>query len=81
MRQFRIWVLVLVMLLALSPSAGTAATLKHSGSVFSIANVGLTLVLAEAGPWQARDGATVITYRSITVTTDTELMVVRELAP
>jgi hypothetical protein len=76
MRQLRICLPALVILLGLSSSPGVAETLKHSGSIFSVADDGTTFVLAEVGPWQVRDGAIVMTYRTITVTPDTEMMIV-----
>ena len=76
MRQFRIVLSVLVSLLALGPSAGFAQTMKHSGTILSIGDDAATFVLAEVGPWQVRDGATVMTYRTITVTPETRFAIV-----
>jgi hypothetical protein len=44
--------------------------------IASIADDARTFVLAEVGPWQVRDGATVITYRTIALTAKTEFGVV-----
>jgi hypothetical protein len=76
MKHFRFWGLVVVMLLGLSQSATAAEMFKHSGSIFSIADNAKTFVLAEVGPWQVRNGATVITYRTITMTPETEFAIV-----
>ena len=67
---------MLVTLVGLTASAGAADTLKHSGSIVSIAEDAKTFVLAEVGPWQVRDGATVITYRTITLAPETEFAIV-----
>jgi hypothetical protein len=64
--------LVLAIVSGLGPSAGAAEMLKHSGSIFSIGDSGTTFVLAEVGPWRVREGATVVTYRTISVTPQTE---------
>lgn len=45
--------------------------MKHSGSIVAVADDATTFVLAEVGPWQMHDGATAITYRTITVTPET----------
>lgn len=76
MKHFRILGPVLVVLLGLSPSPGAAEMFKHSGSIFSIPDDAKTFVLAEVGPWRVRDDATVITYRTITLTPETEFAIV-----
>lgn len=50
--------------------------MKHSGSILSIDEKAGTIVLAEIGPWKVRQGKTVITYRTITVTPETEFAIV-----
>ena len=67
---------ILVILLGLTASAGAGERVKHSGSIVSIADDTGTFVLAEVGPWQVRDGATVITYRTITLAPETEFAIV-----
>jgi hypothetical protein len=52
-------------------------TMKHSGSIISIDDKAGRIVLAEVGPWKVRDGATIITYRTITVTPQTGFAIVR----
>jgi hypothetical protein len=52
-------------------SAGAAAAadvVKHSGSIVAVDEVGGTIVLGEIGPWQVRNGETVVTYLEIEVT-------------
>lgn len=67
---------VLVILLGLTASASAEESVKHSGSIVSIAEDARTFVLAEVGPWQTRSGATVITYRTITLAPETEFAIV-----
>lgn len=62
---------VAVIVLGLTVSATAGARMRHSGSIASIAEDGRTFVLAEVGPWRVRNGKTVITYRTITVTVET----------
>ena len=76
MRHDRFWALVLVILLGLTPPASAGEMVMHSGSIFSIAGDVRTFVLAEVGPWQVRNGETVVTYRTITLTPQTEYAVV-----
>ena len=71
---------VLAILLALTASASAAESVKHSGSIVSIAEDARTFVLAEVGPWQVRKGATVITYRTITLAPETEFAIVARAA-
>lgn len=47
-----------------------------SGSIVSIDDEAGTIVLAEVGPWKVRGGKTVLTYRTITVTPETQLAIV-----
>lgn len=76
MRHFRVFVSMLMILLGVTASAGAAERMMHSGTIFSIADDPTTFVLAEVGPWQVRHGATVITYRTITVTPETQFAIV-----
>ena len=70
------FVAVLVILLGCVASASAGERMKHSGSIVSIADDGRTFELAEVGPWQTRNGATVITRRMITLTPETEFAIV-----
>ena len=65
------------LLLAVILAAGAAAqTLeKHSGVIVDADEAAGTLVLAEVGPWQVRDGKTVITHRTIVFTPKTEFAI------
>jgi hypothetical protein len=72
MKHCWFWALVLVILLGLTPPASAGEMVMHSGSIFSIAGDVTTFVLAEVGPWQVRNGETVVTYRTITLTPQTE---------
>jgi hypothetical protein len=76
MRERRLCSAIVVILLGLTASAGAGETMKHSGSIFAIADDATTFVLAEVGPWQTRNGATVVTYRTITVTSETQFAIV-----
>jgi hypothetical protein len=76
MKHYRFWTVVLVILLGLTQSANAGEMVMHSGSIFSIGGDVTTFVLAEVGPWQIRDGETVVTYRTITLTPQTEYAVV-----
>jgi len=67
---------ILVMALGLSVPADAGKTETHTGSIASIADDARTFVLAEVGPWQVRDGATVITYRTIALAAETEFAIV-----
>jgi len=69
-------VFVLVSLLSLTASVSAEVRMKHSGVIVSIAEDASMFVLAEVGPWQVRDGATVITYRTIALAPETEFAVV-----
>jgi hypothetical protein len=64
---------VTVLFAVLSGLAAPAAaeTMKHSGIIVDIAADGTTIVLAEVGPWRVRNGATVVTRRTITLTPET----------
>jgi hypothetical protein len=73
------WLAVVASLIAAPGFAGVGAAeerMKHSGSVVAIDEAAGTLVLAEIGPWTVRDGKTVITYRTITMTPETRFAIV-----
>ncbi len=60
----------------LTASASAGEHVKHSGSIVSIAADAKTFVLAEVGPWRVRKGATVISYRTITLAPETGYAIV-----
>jgi hypothetical protein len=66
----------ITVVLALAGIAGAQEVTKHSGVIVDADERAGILVLAEVGPWQVRDGATVITYRRITLTPRTEFTIV-----
>ena len=76
MYRLRPIVLALTLLAGLAASVN-AEIMRHSGFIFSIADNAKTLVLAEVGPWQLRNGRTVITYRTVAMTPQTVFTVVR----
>jgi hypothetical protein len=75
-RLDRIAVALVLMMIGLTTPATAAERMKHSGTIVSVAGDGSKLVLAEVGPWQTRNGATVFTYRTITLTSDTRFAIV-----
>jgi hypothetical protein len=64
-----------VILVGFTASTSAEQTMRHSGSIVSIAEDARTFVLAEVGPWRVRGGATVITFRTITLARETELAI------
>ena len=78
MKQLRYVVsaFILAALLGLTVAASAGERMEHSGSIVSIADDGRTFVLAEVGPWQLRNRATVVTRRTITVESGTEFAIV-----
>ena len=74
-------VTALVAAVAFASTAGAQERMKHSGTVVAIDEKAGTIRLAEIGPWKVRDGRTVVTYRTIMVTPETEFAIVgREYA-
>jgi hypothetical protein len=67
---------VFAALLALTASASAQEIVRHSGAIVAIADDARTFVLAEVGPWQVRNGATVITYRTVTLLPETQFAMV-----
>jgi hypothetical protein len=57
--------------------AAADATKKHSGAIVATDEGKAAFVLAEVGPWQLRDGNTVLTNRTVVVTDTTEWTVVK----
>ena len=74
------WLTVTTVLVAVLGVAGSGSLAqerrKHSGTVVAVDAAAGTITLAEVGPWRVRDGETVITYRTITVTPETEFTIV-----
>ena len=66
----------LVLVLVVNGTAAASDSVKHSGSIVSIGRDS-TFVLAEVGPWSTRNGATVITHRTITLVDDTRYALAR----
>ena len=66
----------LVLMLGVASPTIAGDVVKHSGTIVAFDEKTDTIVLAEVGPWQVRDGATVVTKRRITLTPDTELAIV-----
>jgi hypothetical protein len=66
----------IALVLVLAGIAGAQEVSKHSGVIVDADERAGILVLAEVGPWQVRDGATVITYRTIRLTPGTEFAIV-----
>ena len=66
---------VLTALLAISGSASAENLQKHSGVIVSVAEDASTFVLAEVGPWEVRNGATVVMYRTIALAPATEFAI------
>jgi hypothetical protein len=78
------WIAIVASLVAALGFAGVGTAeerMKHSGTIVAIDDAAGTILLAEIGPWKVRGGKTVMTYRTITVTPDTEFSIVgREYA-
>ncbi len=75
MTTYRVLVagLALATVLGLPAAAGAQERMKHSGSIVAVDREAETIVLAEIGPWKLRNGELVVTYRTITVTPETEI--------
>jgi hypothetical protein len=73
--------IVLVAGLMAAGAAAAAETMKHSGTIVAIDEAAGTLVMHEIGPWQRRDGKTVLTTLRITLTPRTEFAMVSRDAP
>ncbi len=53
---------------------------KHSGSIVDVDDKAGTFILAEVGPWEVRDGVTLVTYRTVALTAETAFAIVRRTA-
>ncbi|MBI4588946.1 MAG: hypothetical protein HY725_08910 [Candidatus Rokubacteria bacterium] len=62
--------LVIALLMLLSASA-VAETTNHSGTILALNKEAGTIVLGEMGPWRVKGGVTLITERTIAVTSAT----------
>lgn len=73
----------LALVLGLAGLSAAQPVVRHSGTIVSIADDARSFVLAEVGPWQLRDGATVLTRRTIWLAPDTAYAIVAraETAP
>lgn len=69
---------VAILALAL-PLGASAETVKHSGTIAAVDEKAGTFLLSEVGPWKVRQGATVITPRTIVVTDATEFVALRRV--
>jgi hypothetical protein len=58
-------------------SPAWAGGARHSGSLAAVDPQAGTIVLDEVGPWKVRNGATVVTKRTIAVPADATLVIVR----
>lgn len=56
---------------AMTPAADAARTSTHSGSVVAVDPQGGVLILEEVGPWRVEQGRTVVTRRTISLTSAT----------
>jgi len=66
---------LLALALVLAGRADAQPLEKHSGVIVDANENARTLVLAEVGPWQVRDGKTVITRRTIAFTRETQFAI------
>jgi hypothetical protein len=70
-----------VLLAALGIAASSAAqpqqTVKHSGTIVDVHDRAGAFVLAEVGPWQVRNGETVVTRRTIALGPGTTFAIVK----
>jgi hypothetical protein len=76
MRHTAVALSVMTVLLFLTAPVTGDEIVKHSGVIVGIADDGRTFVLAEVGPWQIRDGATVRTNRTIRLLPETTFAMV-----
>lgn len=76
----RIVVALAVLLAAGPPGHALGGELpRHSGLVVAVDDEVGTFALAEVGPWQRRNGETVVTRRNIVVTDETRFLLVRRV--
>jgi hypothetical protein len=66
-------------LLMLAGPANADEIVKHSGVIVAIADDATVFMLAEIGPWQVRNGATVTTHRIITLLPQTQFAMVERV--
>ena len=63
--------------IGLALGVATAGASDHSGTVVSVDTTAGMLVIGEIGPWQIREGKTLITERTIAVAPSTRFVAVR----
>ena len=68
------YLILIALVVGVSGSGMASDRVKHSGTILSISEDGVTFVLAEIGP--GRGGAVSITYRTISITPNTEFAIV-----
>jgi hypothetical protein len=76
MRYTAYFASALLALLSVTTPAAAQQAVRHSGTIVDIADDVRTFVLAEVGPWQVRNGETVITRRTITLAPETQYAMV-----
>lgn len=58
----------LLSILTVAAPAAQSEGVKHSGTIIAVDRQAGAIVLAEVGPWLVRQGETVITRRTVTIT-------------
>ena len=66
----------MLLMLGVASPAVAGEVVKPSGTIVDFDQKTDTIVLAEVGPWQVRDGSTVITKRRVVPKLDTEFAIV-----
>ncbi|MBI3637250.1 MAG: hypothetical protein HY216_13735 [Candidatus Rokubacteria bacterium] len=78
----RMGVLVLAVGLVVgAASAGAEERMRHSGRVTDVDQTATRIVVDEVGPWQVRDGLTVVTRQTVEITPDTLFILARRAEP
>lgn len=70
-RRLLTWMVLALTVAAAAPALATETT-RHSGTVVMIDPARGSLVIEEVGPWVVKDGVTVVTRRSIVLTSATK---------
>lgn len=76
-RLGRIVLASILAVVGLTAPAGSEETVKHTGTIISIAGDATAFVLAEVGPWQERYGEALVTELPIRLTPATEFALVK----
>ena len=66
----------LVVLATAWPAVSAPQVSRHSGLIADVNERARTFVLAEVGPWQLRDGRTVVSHRTVELTPATGFAIV-----